>query len=340
MAQPPSSPWYQALPKVELHLHLEGAIPYDALWQLVCKYHGTVSSPEALQERFQYRDFTRFIETWIWKNQFIREHEDFEFIAEAVARDLASQNIRYAEVFYSPPDFLRQGLRTQPITEAIRKGLNKVPQIEVALAADLVRDSGPEAAMTTLAEVNEVKGWGVIGIGIGGSEQEYPPELFGAVFEQARKLGFHTNAHAGEAAGPESIWGALRSLHVDRIGHGTRAEEDAALVDYLGEHRIPVEMCPLSNVRTGVVPSYASHPVRRYFEAGLLLSINTDDPKMFNNSLAEEYQLLAEHKGFTPDEIRKLILQGIEMSWMPQHRKQETADAFRRDPAWLMTFQS
>jgi adenosine deaminase len=336
----PSASWYQALPKVELHLHLEGAIPYDALWQLVRKYDGAelVPSPQALRARFQYRDFPHFLELWRWKNQFIREYEDFTFIAEAVARDLAAQNIRYAEVFYSAPDFFRHGLQTQRITQAIRGGLDQVPAIEVALVADMVRDDGSEAAARTLAEVNEVRECGVIGIGIGGSERDYPPQLFEAVFSEARKLGFHTSAHAGEAAGPESIGGALRSLQVDRIGHGTRAEEDPRLLDYLVENRVPVEMCPLSNVRTGVVASYASHPVRRYFDRGVLLCINTDDPRMFNNSLAEEYQLLVEKKGFTPGEIHKLILQGIEMSWMPQQRKKAMTEAFIQDPGWLTAF--
>ena len=328
--------WYDRLPKVELHLHLEGAIPDDALWQLVQKYGGDadVQDPAALKDKFQYRDFPHFIETWLWKNQFLREYDDLTFIAEAAARDLASQNIRYAEAFYSPPDFFKQGLNTQQITEAVRRGLDRVPQIEIALVADLVRDFGPQRAAITLNEINEVKQFGVVGVGIGGSEQNFPPEQFEAVFARARQLGFHTSAHAGEAAGPESIWGAIRTLQVDRIGHGTRAEEDGSLVDYLVDHEVPIEMCPLSNVRTGVVASYADHPVRRYFERGILLSINTDDPKMFGNSLAEEYRLLVEQKGFTPAEIRTLILQAIQMSWMPESKKEQMAHAFEDDPAW------
>ena len=328
--------WYEAVPKVELHLHLEGAIPYDALWQLVQKYGGTTLVPDrdALKARFQFRDFPHFIETWIWKNQFLREYEDFTFIAEAVARDLAAQNIRYAEVFYSPPDFHRQGLQTQRITEAVRRGLQRVPAIEIALVADLVRDFGPARAAATLAQVNEAREFGVVGVGIGGSEQGYPPELFEAVFAEARQLGFHTSAHAGEAAGPESIWGAIRRLHVERIGHGTRAEEDERLLEYLATNRIPVEMCPLSNVRTGVVRTYDDHPVRRYYDRGVLLCINTDDPKMFGNSLAEEYRLLTERMGFERDEIRRVILQGIEMSWMAEDRKKEMEAAFRGDAEW------
>jgi adenosine deaminase len=336
MSQTSNLTWFERLPKVELHLHLEGAIPLDALWELVQKYGGDarVSSRETLKQQFEYRDFPHFIETWIWKNQFLREYEDFTFIAEAVARDLAAQNIRYAEVFFSPPDFARKGLKSQRITEAIRKGLDKAKEIEIALVADLVRDFGPEKAEVTLAEINEVKQLGVIGVGIGGSEQDFPPEAFESVFERARQLGFHTSAHAGEAAGAESIWGAICSLKADRIGHGTRAEEDESLLDFLAEHKIPIELCPISNVRTGVVGSYETHPVRRYFERGLVISINTDDPKMFGNSLAEEYLLLTEKQGFTQAEIKDLILGGVAMSWMPEGQRQHMMTAFRREPGW------
>jgi adenosine deaminase len=332
----PEMSWFERVPKVELHLHLEGAIPHDALWELVQKYGGDPSVPdlEALKCKFEYRDFPHFIETWIWKNRFLREYEDFTFIAEAVARDLAGQNIRYVEAFYSPADFARHGLGTQELTEAIRSGLSRVPEVKVALVADLVRDFGPEKAALTLAEVNEVRDLGVVGIGIGGSEQAFPTEPFEAVYEEARQLGFHTSAHAGEAAGAASIWGAIRSLQVDRIGHGTRAEEDESLLDYLAEHRIPLEMCPVSNVRTGVVNSLEEHPIRRYFERGIIVTVNSDDPKMFGNSLAEEFRLLEGTLGFSRDEIWTLILQGIQAAWLSEDRKQKLDEAFRRDPAW------
>jgi adenosine deaminase len=329
--------WVEHLPKVELHLHLEGAIPHSALWELVQKYGGDPTLPDlpALVRRFKYTDFPHFIETWIWKNQFLREYDDFTFIAEAVAKDLAQQNIRYAEVFFSPPDFARHGLQTQSMAVAIRKGLSRVSGIEIALITDLVRDFGPEKAAITLAETNEVRDQGIIGVGIGGSEQEYPPELFEKVYEQARRLGFHTTAHAGEAAGAISIWGAIRSLHVERIGHGTRAEEDPALLDYLVEQRIPLEMCPISNLRTGVVLAAEQHPVRRYFELGLVVTISSDDPKMFGNSLADEYRLLEEKLGFTPQQVCTLILQGIRSAWLPQERKSQLIEEFQQHPAWM-----
>jgi adenosine deaminase len=330
------SDWFEQVPKVELHLHLEGAIPYDALWELVQKYGGDASIPdlEALKRRFSYRSFAEFIETWKWKNQFLREYQDFTFIAEAVARDLARQNIRYVEAFFSPPRFEQAGLKIQRLTEAIRTGLSRVSGIEVALVADLVRDDGPERAAVTLAAVNEVQALGVVGIGIGGSEHLYPPEPFRPVYEEARRLGFHTSAHAGEAAGAASIWGAVRDLQVERIGHGIRAEEDERLLDYLAESRLPLEVCPLSNVRTGVVASIEAHPVRRLFKRGLFITISTDDPKMFGNTLVEEYEVLESTLGFSREEIRVLILQGIRAAWLSTEKKQGLIDMFVNSPEW------
>ena len=328
--------WLQALPKIELHLHLEGAIPLPALWELLKKYGGDkeVPSLDVLVNRFQYQDFPHFLETWVWKNGFLRQYEDFTFIAEAVAHDLVRQNIQYVEAFYSPPDFYRSGLQTQQLTEAIRIGLDRVPQVKVALVADLVRNYGPQQGQRTLHEVSEVKSLGVVGIGIGGAEHLAPPEPYQEVFEEARRLGFHTNAHAGEAAGPASIWGALNKLKVERIGHGTRATEDPFLIETLAEKQIPLEMCPLSNLRTGVVASIQAHPARRFFDQGLLITINTDDPKMFNNNLAQEYDVLMNEQGFTHSEIRALILNGIRASWMAKEDKQLFFHKFNSDHAW------
>ena len=197
--------WYSHLPKIELHVHLEGAIPHGALFDLIQKCGGDPSVPDltALTERFEYKDFTQFIAAWSWKNRFLREYEDFSHIAELTARDMAGQNIRYAEMFFSPSLFVRHGLEVQEITHAVRTGLSRVPEIEIALIADLVRDYGPESELTTLEKLSEVKEDGVIGIGIGGSEHEFPPEPFGSLYEEARRVGFYTTAHAGEAAGAD-----------------------------------------------------------------------------------------------------------------------------------------
>jgi len=329
--------WYSKLPKVELHVHLEGAIPHNALFDLIQKYGGDPSLPDAtaLARRFEYKNFAQFIEVWSWKNQFLREYEDFSHIAKLTARDMTNQNIRYAEMFFSPSLFVRQGLEVQELTHAVRIGLSKVPEIEISLIADLVRDYGPESEMTTLKRLNEVKGDGVIGIGIGGSEHEFPLEPFKSLYEEARLMGFYVNAHAGEATGPESIWDAIRHLHVDRIGHGTSAHEDPELMDYLADHEIPLELCPMSNVCTGVVNTIAEHPIREYFERGLIISVNTDDPLMFGTTLAKEYELLVQERGFTRQEICRLILLGVESSWLPEDRKKLLTSSFKKDPSWI-----
>jgi adenosine deaminase len=258
-------------------------------------------------------------------------------IAELTAKDMASQNIRYAEMFFSPSLFVRHGLEAQELTHAIRAGLSRVPEIEVSLIADLVRDYGPDSEMTTLKKVNEVKGDGVIGIGLGGSEHEFPPEPFELLYEEARRMGFHVTAHAGEAAGPKSIWGVIRHLHVDRIGHGTRAHEDTELRDFIINKRTPLELCPMSNVCIGVVKTIREHPIRKYFDSGLIISVNTDDPMMFGTTLEKEYESLVQECGFTRQEICKLILLGIESSWLPEKRKNLLAESFRRDPSWIGT---
>ena len=330
------SNWYDRVPKVELHLHLEGSIPLSTLWALVTKYGGDPSTPDidALRRRFVYRDFKQFIATWTWQLAFLREYEDFTLIAEAVARGLARQNIRYVEAFYSPGDFRRHGLAAAPLTAAIRAGLDRVPGVEVKLVTDLVRNYGPERGAATLSEIREAQSLGVIGIGIGGHEAEHPATPFAEVYEEARSLGFRTSAHAGEAAGPESVWGAVLDAGAERLGHGTRAAGDERLLDCLAERRIPIETCPISNVRTAAIASVADHPIREFLARGIPVSVNTDDPAMFGNSLADEYAALERELGFTPDEIRALILSGIATSWMPEDDKARMTREFEADPAW------
>jgi len=328
--------WYNDVPKVELHVHLEGAIPYAAFFELIRKYGGdpSVGDVAALTERFTYRNFQQFIEAWTWKDQFLREYDDFTYIAEFTARDMEKQGIRYAEMFFSPSSYVRNGLAVQELIQAVRTGLSRVSGVEIALIADLVRNYGPEQEMTALQQLSEVRDLGVVGIGIGGSEHEFPPAPFKALFEEARKMGFHTNAHAGEAAGAWSIWDALHHLRAERIGHGTRAMEDPELVRYLADRGIPLEMCPISNVRTGVIKNITEHPIRAFFDAGLVVTVNTDDPKMFQTSLAEEYRLLEKECGFTKPEICRLILNAIRSSWLPDERKALLTAEFTQSPVW------
>ena len=316
--------WLAALPKAELHLHLEGAIPLPALLELIGAAGGDPAVPtlEALRERLTYPDFPAFIDSWIWKNGFLRSYDDFTFIAEAVAADLARQNIRYAELFFSPGRFADRGLTPARLAMAIRSGFDRVPDVTLCLIADLVRDLGPENGAVTLAEVVEVAGEaGIPGIGIGGSEHLYPPEPFAPVYEAARKAGLRTSAHAGEAAGAASVRGAVEALGVDRVGHALRAEEDEAVVDLLAESGVVLELCPLSNLATGVIGRIEDHPVRRYWERGLNITVNTDDPGMFHNSLAGEYAVLMDVFGFSRAEIRRLAAAALEGAWCGPEEK-------------------
>ncbi len=316
--------WLAGLPKAELHLHLEGAIPLPALFRLIEASGGDPAAPteEALRERLTYPDFPAFIDAWIWKNGFLRNYEDFAFIAEAAASALAGQNIRYAELFFSPSRFADRGLTTAGLAAAIRSGFARVPETTLYLIADLVRDHGPRRAAVTLAEVVEVaEEAGILGIGIGGSEHRYPPEPFAPVFEAARKAGLRTSAHAGEAAGAASVRGAVEVLRVDRVGHALRAEEDASVVDLLARTGVALELCPLSNLATGVIERIEDHPVRRYWERGLNISINTDDPGMFHNSLAGEYAVLMDVFGFTRAEIGRLAAAALEAAWCGPEEK-------------------
>jgi adenosine deaminase len=323
---------FARIPKIENHLHLEGAIPYETLWQLIQKYGGdrTVQDLHQLKERFKYRDFHQFLETWTWKNQFIREYEDFILISEAVFSELAEQNVKYAEVFISPSLF-KSRLSSQKMVEAVSGSMDKVPGIKINLIVDLVRDYGPDEEIRSLHEINEVKELGIVGIGIGGSEDTYPPGLFTKLYEQAREFGFRTTAHAGEACGPESIWSAIRDLQVERIGHGTRAVEDPGLIEYLAQSKIPLELCPLSNARTGVIDSIEAHPVRTFIEKGIPVSINTDDPKMFGNSLADEYQALKDIFKFTNQEICDILIGSIKTMWMDEDDKTTLTAVFRKE---------
>ena len=264
-AQPAA--WHERLPKVELHLHLEGAIPKATLWELITKYGGdpAIKTREDLERALVYSDFRGFLKMWVWMIGYLREYDDYTLIGEAVARDLARQNIRYVEGFFSPPDYRRSTLDPQRVTEALRAGLNRVSSIEVALIADLVRDRGVEHARNLLERIGEVKNHGVIGIGIGGFEPGFPPELFEATFERARALGFRTTAHAGEAAGAASVWGAVRALRVDRIGHATRAAEDPELV------KLPCRPAHPAGALSALQSPHRRHQVRRGAPAAAVL---------------------------------------------------------------------
>jgi len=324
--------FFEKLPKIELHVHLEGAIPHDALFALIQKYGGApeIKNPRCLAEKFTFRDFSHFIQLWSWKNMFLREYEDFRFIAESVARDLKSQNVRYAEMFVSPSAFKSRGLSPAKTIEHVAEGLGAVDGIRISLIVDLVRNYGAENELNTLREIEETKKYGVIGIGLGGSENEFPPELFAGVFEEARKMGFKTTVHAGEAAGARSVETAVEKLVPDRIGHAVRACEDEGLLRLIAARAIPVELCPISNIKTRAIAAPELYPLGKFIKHGIAFSINTDDPKMFGNSLAEEYSFI-ENLGYSKTEAAGFALGAIDTSWLSPAEKRSLKDEFSKE---------
>lgn len=319
----------QARPKAELHLHLRGAIPREYLIERFRKYPparalelapprqldwisrhpaierilGASDPADELDGLFRYSSFEEFLAAYLFTAFFVREIEDFRDLVAGVREQLRTQNITYAEITVSIPEYLQQGIPLDGMLDVLRQDPPMPPKVRWIV--DLVRNYGPESAESLLEQVLSRCPPSLVGITLGGAEHLYPAEQFGRVYALAREGGLRTTVHAGEALGPESVWHALETLQVERIGHGVRAIEDPDLVNCLAERQIPLEVCPTSNIRTGVYPSMDAHPVRALYEAGVPLSINTDDPTFFGISLAEE--LAGLHRlGFSDGEIHKL----------------------------------
>jgi len=287
------------LPKAELHLHLEGSVEPETLLEL-----DPALTLEEIEQRYQYGDFQAFVESYKWVLERLYEPEDFALTARRLLGRLAAENVRYAEITLSAGVILRRRQDFAGIFEAVR-GEAEASPVRVRWILDAIRQLGAEHAMEVAELAAGSVNQGVVGFGIGGSEQLGPAEWFAEVFRFARSRGLHLVAHAGETMGPESVWAALE-LGVERIGHGVRAVEDRALLDHLREQDIPLEICISSNLATGAVASLTEHPVRRLFEVGVPVVLSTDDPGMFRTTLTREYELAAHVFGFSEEELRGL----------------------------------
>ncbi len=325
-----------ARPKAELHLHMEGAIPLPLLFAMI-KRSGDlpgIGSIEDLAARFSYRDFHHFLYLWAWKNQFITNERDFEQIAYAVLANARQQNILYAEMFISPADHTPRGLTAEGIIAATLAGCANARRdcgIVTQIIIDLVRDSGLDSGWRSIEAATPFLGRGVVGIGLGGTEDRFPPDPYRELFAEARRRGFRLTAHAGEGAGPASVWAALDELGAERIGHGTRAIEDGALMARLRDQQIPLEMCIMSNIRTGVTANAGSHPIKPFYQNGLVVTVNSDDPVMFGATIADEYRALADdlHLAFT--DIKQIALNGIRASFLTGPHKQDWITRFEQE---------
>jgi len=326
------------IPKIELHLHLEGAVPLETLFGFIQRRGNNklIKNLEDLKKRLVYSNFTQFIKVWLWKNSFITEYEDFEELSYQVLKRLSEQNIKYVEAFYSPRDFTLRNKKLSAcgITESLIKGKKRAFDdfgIQSELIVDIVRDYGPRMGMGLIKELSAYLGRGLIGIGLGGSEKLFPAGFFTKVYQEARDRGFRLTAHAGEADGAKSIWAALDELGTERIGHGLRAYEDPRLIDYLRERQTPLEMCVVSNIKTQVCKSFKEHPIKNYFKEGLMVTINSDDPSMFDTSITNEYLVLIKKFGFSLEEIRKVNFNSIEASFMINEEKNIMKGIFNKE---------
>ena len=294
-----------SLPKAELHLHLEGSVDLETLRELAAR-HGLPPPPAGL---YQFRDFPGFLTAFKTVCEYLRSPDDYELITYRLVRRLHAARVRHAEIYFAAGVLLWQNKPLEELFEGAQAGCRRAqPEggLEVRWIFDATRQFGPEAAMQMARRAARLRDRGVAAIGIGGDETQAPPELFREVYAYARAEGLRLTAHAGETAGPESVWGALRALGAERIGHGLSAIRDAHLVAYLAEKQVPVDVCLSSNVRTGALKNLEQHPLRKYFKAGLLVSLSTDDPSMFETDLVREYVVAHDALGFSRDELRRL----------------------------------
>ena len=292
------------LPKAELHLHLEGSVEPETLHEL-----DPATPVEEFRALYRYADFDEFLKAFAEAGKLLRTPADYALIARRLLARLAAENVRYAEITLAVGMVLWKGHEFAPIFDAVSEAAAASP-VEVRWILDAVRQFGPEPAGRVAALAAERTDRGVVAFGLGGSEERGPAYWFGDAAACARLAGLHLTVHAGETAGPESVWAALR-LGAARIGHGIRAIEDPALVAHLREHRIPLEICITSNLVTGVVARLEDHPVRRLYDAGVPIVLNTDDPAMFSCTLTGEYQLAARAFGFTEAELRGIAENGF-----------------------------
>jgi aminodeoxyfutalosine deaminase len=284
-----------AYPKIELHVHLEGTVRPETLLQIAKRndYALPADTVEGLADLYAFRDFRHFIEVWILTTNALQTEDDFRRIVVDYAAEAAGHGCVYLEGIFSPAERARRGVSYEAQLEGVCAGAQEARErhgVEVRLTPDIPRGFTLEEGRATVEWAARYRDRGVVGVGLGGLEAEYPPEPYAPVFALARDLGLGSVPHAGEVAGPESVRGALEALGADRLRHGIRAEEDPGLVRELAGRGIVLDVCPLSNLRTGAVRSLAEHPLPRLVAAGVRCSISTDDPAMFDTDLGRDYE--------------------------------------------------
>jgi aminodeoxyfutalosine deaminase len=328
-ANPNPSVFVLGLPKAELHLHLEGAIEPATLLDIQHS-HGLTTTLAEVEALYQYSDFTGFLVSFKNITEHLKTPADYELITYRLMERLRAENVLHAEVYISVGVCLFRKQDFIAIFEGLERGRARGERdfgVSLLWIFDAVRHFGSAEALRVAELAVQYQDRNVVGFGMGGDERQAGPELFREVYACCAEHGLRLTAHAGETAGPESIWGAL-NLHAERIGHGLTARQDPDLIQELAERQIPVEICVTSNLKTGVCSSITEHPVRAYFDQGVMITLNSDDPAMFATSLAREYQLVQEQFGFTEEHLRELARNSFEAAFLPAEKKLEFLNLF------------
>ena len=325
----PLKAFIRQLPKAELHLHLEGAVEPATLLELR-KQHGENATLEETTALYRYTDFPTFLMAFKEVSAHLRGPEDYELATYRLMQRLKEENVLHAEVYVSVGVCLYRKQDFAAIFEGLERGRARGARdfgVSLLWIFDATRHFGVEEAQKVFELAVLYKDRNVVGVGLGGDEVKAPPELFRSVYTYAEDNGMHLTVHAGETGSAESIWGAL-NLHAERIGHGLSAANDPDLIEELAYRQIPVEICLTSNLQTQCCKTPAEHPVKSYFDQGMMITLNTDDPALFGTSLAREYQFAQETYGFTDEHLRELARNSFEASFLPAEKKLELLSLF------------
>ena len=316
----------QDMPKSEIHIHLEGAILPETVLELADRNDLVHLLPsddiDKLREWYSFSNFTHFIEVYLAIQAMLCRGEDFALVTYQNGADMAAQNIRYREITFTPfthTQYMDKGLKIEEILEGLEAGRRQAKEefgVEIRWVFDIPRNLSfpkrdgreydPEPARLTLEYAIKGKDQGVVAYGLGGYEVNAPPEPFAHAFVEAKERGLLSVPHAGETEGPASVWGSVNDLKADRIGHGVRAWDDPDLVNYLKENQIPLEINPTSNICLHVYEEYEGHPFRKLDESGVIVTVNSDDPPLFNTTLSQEYLVLAQDFGYDQQELARI----------------------------------
>ena len=315
------------MPKVELHVHLEGSVRPETLLKLAKRHHVALlaDNVEGLRRWYTFRDFDHFLEIYMTISTCLRTAEDIELIAREFLIGQSEQNIQYSEVTFTPfNQYYNNGLGFHEQIDAVNRArawAEKELGVRMGVIMDIPRLTDPNSGLMIADWMIERYGDGLIALGLGGPEVDHPPEKFQNAFDRVRAAGIPCILHAGETVGPSSIWSAIRVADPKRIGHGVRAIEDPQLVAHLREKQIPLEVCLTSNICLKVYPSLEEHSLPKLMEHKLFVTINSDDPPMFNTTLTQEYIMGQKAWKWNRNTIERLVLNAVDAALLPEQEK-------------------